>query len=531
MVSGNKLIFPLIILFLSSLLIYGRAIHYEFVWDDERSHLTRHNDFMQGKIGAMWSKPYDGMYIPVAYTAWYAVKKISAGSDTRLDPKPFHAVNVILHGFNSMLVFLLLVLFFNNSPAALAGSMVFLLHPLQVESVAWISEFRGLLSTFFSLGALYLFFNACLKNSNTNALSFLRSRAFLFSTLLFTLALLSKPSAVALPFIAGLLAWCFSPSAYKGVLKSLTLWLLVMVPVILVTGHSQKNDILSFVPALWQRPLLAGDSVFFYFSKLLVPIDLAACYGKTPELMLKSNTVYLTTALVGGLFLFLFIKRNAYRHLFTGCCIILAAVIPVSGLVSFYYQRYSNVADRYMYLGMLGAALIISFFWIKAKQVKALNYAIPVLFLFFIILTVRQIPVWKNEFAMWDNSAKLYPDQWTALYNRAVHYGKAGQFRQAIDDYTRALIFNPADKNIYLNRANAFGMVKRFEDALADYSKALELSPGDGSAYYNRALTYYNMGELTLCIRDLHKAQELKFPFDPGLIQAVNNEWLQRVKL
>lgn len=136
------------ILFVLSLALYARTINYGFVWDDERIHLSDNQQLIKGDLKSFWLKSYSGMYIPVSYTTWAFINTVS-GSNKEISPKTFHALNVITHSLNCILVFYLLLILFKNQTHAFLGSLLFLLHPMQVESVAWVSESGGFTALFF----------------------------------------------------------------------------------------------------------------------------------------------------------------------------------------------------------------------------------------------------------------------------------------------------------------------------------------------------------------------------------------------
>src|ERR1035437_5039967 len=273
-INKNYLIFILIAL---SFALYARTINYGFVWDDERIHLSANKQLMESDIKSFWEKPYSGMYIPITYSTWTIIKNVFSDKD-KLSPKIFHLLNVSTHTVNCILLFQLLLLLFKDQTKAFFGSLVFLLHPMQVESVAWISAFRGLYSALFSFLALLTLFRYLGKEKIFSAFSFIRSRHFIVATTFFVLALLSKPSAIVLPFVTGVLVWCFYNEKFTAVIKVLIAWLLFIVPIILITQYSQANEIFSENISIAQRILVSGDSLFFYFQKLIVPYPLAACY-------------------------------------------------------------------------------------------------------------------------------------------------------------------------------------------------------------------------------------------------------------
>ncbi len=509
------------ILFILTFLIYGRTVSYEFVWDDERSHLTAHKDLMEGNVGKLMTKTYDGMYIPVTYLTWNAVKTFAKDGET-LSPKPFHFLNVLFHAINVVLLFLILHLLFGNSLAAFIGAFVFGFHPMQVESVAWISEFRGVYSCFFSLTALLVLFRNLKTHTFTSAKDLISSRFFIGATVLFVCALLSKPTAVMFPFITMLLVWCFFRESFTAARNAMIVWVVLVIPVALSTSGAQQNDIMEFVTPFAQRFALVGYSIGFYLMKVFVPINLAPSYGITPQVILQDVMAYVGLAIVLAIAAFLFWKREKYKHLFTGYYLFVLSVLPVTGIVTFYFQRYSNVADRYVYFGMIGFAIIAAYTNARAS-VKWVR-SIPIgLIAGYLIFANAQIPVWKDEFSIWNHSYFEYPNQFQAAYNLGVYYGQRNDSRRAVAFYTKALENNPSSKDALVNRANVYGKTNDFPNALKDYDAALALDPNDGSIYYNRALTNYFMKNYEACPPDIIKAQEYGFVIDMQFATAVRD--------
>jgi tetratricopeptide (TPR) repeat protein len=518
-----------IILFVLSFVLFARTLNFEFVWDDERSHL-KNAAVMTGDHKSIWSKPYDGMFIPLTYSTWALVKKASWDDETKkILPRNFHLLNIVFHGINAVLVFQLLLLLFKSKPAAFTGALIFILHPLQVESVAWISEFRGVYSTAFGLSALYLMLKQIAQNPGQGASYFLRSGIFFISTLLLICALLSKPSAVVFPFIAVVLTWCFYRESFRKSLWLYSVWLLITLPFLLITTFSQTNDVMNFVAEPLSRPFLFFYSAWFYVTKICMPFKLAPCYGITPQVILEDSWLYLYSTLVVAIAIYLFVKRKKYPHLFSSILILFAVIAPVSGLITFYYQRYSNVADRYMYPAMIALAMLVAFFWDFGARKKISRIVIILFIILCSVPTIKQTAVWRNEFTIWDHSMKHYPEQFTAAYNRGIIYGKNGDLQKAIADYSIALTYNQTEKSVYMNRANAYSALGKFSDAQKDYSEAIKIDSTDGSIYYNRALSNYYSGNFRASAEDLVKSQRLGFRGDPKFDKALKYE-LQKGK-
>lgn len=506
---------------LLSFLFYGRSLNYEFVWDDERAHLTQHDNFMTGNLKAIWKKP-DGMYIPVSYTAWYIIKMISEDKEGNIRPFAFRFANLLIHGINAWLVYLLLTMLINHTASSVFGGILFLIHPLQVESVIWISEFRGLLASMLAFASLFFYLKEIGKKDTASQIR--NSTGYLVATLLFLLAVLSKPSVIVLPFAITVLIWFFFRDKMKTCLQSLMLWLFIIIPVALLTGATPAPELNYVSVSPWLNPLMVAFSLSFYFLKIFFPVNLSPCYGITPVNVMNTLWPFIALALWLVSAFFIFKNRNKQPVIMAGILFLLIALLPVSGLRSFDYQRFSVVADRYVYFGMFGVALISAKLWIHAGRIVWLKYLLFACMLFYMLQSFRQMPVWKNEFSLWQAAYQRNPKQWAANYNLGVHYARQNQDSKAVEFYTAAIKANPNDKTTLTNRANSLARLKRFEESLKDYASAIALDVKDGSIFYNRALTYYNMGKISKCLDDLEAAKQRNFPVDESIIRSVRNE-------
>ncbi|MCC6383730.1 MAG: tetratricopeptide repeat protein [Bacteroidia bacterium] len=519
--STRKRIYPLILIAVTFIL-FGRAISYPFVWDDERSHLTANENFMQGRLKAIWDNP-GGMYIPVAYTGWYLVKLISSGKgEAPLKPSWFHLANLLIHCINVILLFFLLDHLLGNVDAALTGALCFTMHPLQVESVVWISEFRGLLATFFSLASLNLFIRELQRTETIRR--FRNSNNYLFATLLFIPALLSKPSVIVLPVMIPVISAFFYPEKLKISLKGIWPWFILMLPILIITPGHLSPDWKAVSVSFLLNPLIACYSLTFYCLKILFPFQLSPCYGITPSELIHSFLPYFYTLIFSGGLVGLLRIYKKQPFIAAGIAVFLIGLLPSSGIIAFEYQRFSVTADRYAYFGMTGAAITVASLWLTGKNKSYIRYILILMGVVFLLLNVKQVPVWKSEFSIWSHAYNLNPNQWAASYNMGVSYDKLQQYNKAIQYYSNAIRFNPSDKNVLVNRANAYGKLKQFNESLKDYHEALRIDDKDGSIYYNRALTYYTMGNFKKSLEDLHAASARHFPVDPDILQLISRK-------
>lgn len=498
------------ILLALSFILYARTLNYGFVWDDERIHLSNNKQLIKGDLQSFWLKPYSGMYIPVTYSTWGFINTIS-DPNKKISPKTFHALNVLTHTINCILVFYLLLILFKNQSYAFFGSLLFLLHPMQVESVAWISEFRGLYSAFFSLLSMISIFRYLEKNAIVTFRSFIISKYFIIASVLFALGLLSKPSAVVLPFVISILVWCFYKDKFKPLLKGLSLLLLMVVPILLITRNAQPNELIYDSISFWQRFFIAGQSWFFYLYKLIVPYPLAACYGYTPELILNNKLIYLSTVFLIVFAVIVFAKRKSQPLLFSGFAVITVCVFPVLGLIPFEYQKHSTVADRYLYFGILGFTLFVPLIASTIKKYSWLKYISGSVIVIYLVLNIKQTNTWKSEFSIWDNTIRHYQNSPKVYYNRGVEYSKLGKFNEAINDYSQCLALQNDYRDALFNRANAYENIKNNTAAFTDYTAYLLIDSTDGSVYFKRAYLNYKTGNIQAALGDAEKAEQFNF--------------------
>src|SRR3569833_4015527 len=355
--------------------VYMRVTGQDFVHWDDKGHVTG-NPYLKHLTAAnilhFWREPYEHLYIPISYMAFALLASIARMPhhdtsvtviDTLLNPHVFHTANLILHIGNALIVYTILRKLVGRaavdkaqlSPEAPAifGAVLFAIHPLQVESVAWISELRGQLASMFCLWSIYGYIVAVGQSESTPW-----KRPVYWLALLSTgLGLLCKPSIITVGLILVIIDRWLLRRSWPACLRSAAPWLILAVPFTLITGHAQPVDA-EGAGAMWQRPFIAGDAIAFYLGKLFFPHPLAIEYGRRPDLILASGICYKTTVVTLVVAGIIFALRKGRPWLVAGSLIAVAVLLPVLGLVPFAYQNYSTVADRYMYLAMLGPAII-----------------------------------------------------------------------------------------------------------------------------------------------------------------------------
>lgn len=483
---------PLAILILACVLVYLPVVGHPFFFLDDENNIFANPNLLPlsgANLLRIWTEPYLGLYIPVTYTLWGVQAGVAGwlgGGNGALDPGVFHLVSVLVHLGNAWLVFVILKELKLAEAAAVLGALVFALHPMQVEAVAWASGFKDLGSGCFSLLAIrqYLRVQATANSARP------ASRGYLLLLAYFLLALLAKPGSVAVLLILLPLGyWHFGRRPGQLARELWPLFLMAMLAVA-VTRLVQPVRSDFFLPNPWQRLVVAGDALAYYGYKLLWPWTVVIDYGRSPRtvLALKSGYLhaglaYLTAAII------LLRGRPPWR---LGFSLFLAGLLPVLGFIPFHFQNVSTVADRYLYLAMLGPAWGMG--WLFARTRSRLGRW--GLFLLVLLLAGRamfQVGSWRDSFTVCAKTLAANPDSWLARGGRGLAWAEQRHYEEAIADYRQALERIPPQDKVLLatsegNLGSAYLALKRYSEAELAFRRALGHNPNDASAHFNLGL-------------------------------------------
>jgi tetratricopeptide (TPR) repeat protein len=378
-------------------------------------------------------------------------------------------------------------------------------------------------------------------------ISFGNSKRFLYvkAVIGLVLALLSKPAGVVFPVIALLLDFLFYKKSLKEIINVNLLFILLTVPIIIISVLTESAAIVKFEAPLLARPIVFLDTISFYILKIVAPFKLAASYGNTPQsLMSNSDWIFGSIGAIVILGFIFSISKKYSKLLLLAFFIVIAGYLPVSGLLSFYYQYMSTTADRYMYIPMLGASLAFTVVITKFKSKNSANFFAAAILIICVVLTLIHLPVWKDEMSLWTNTIDNYPEKsahpysgrgllfmndkrlkeassdfdkaieldsthWQALYNRGNVYLDIGNYAKAAEDLSRSIKFNPGNIDAYTNRGLAYSELNRLDDAVNDFTKALSIKSGQPDVYSNRGIVFAKKGDYLRAEADFRKALEL----------------------
>ncbi|HEV8377384.1 MAG TPA: glycosyltransferase family 39 protein [Tepidisphaeraceae bacterium] len=489
-----------IIVVILTLLVFYPVYSHDFVTWDDTHNVAANKDMLEPsweKVKWYWTNSYKDLYIPVTYTLWAgvaSVARIAGPKGVQLNPAVFHAVNSFLHVASAIVVFAILRRLIGNVWAALLGALFFAVHPVQVESVAWVSGLKDVLSGLLALVAVlaYIIF------AQTNKL-----RWHALATATFVLAMLAKPSAVVVPFVVLIIEWLVLKRGLRDAIVGPALWFLLALPVVIV-GMLVQRASLPFVPPLWARPVVALDALAFYLVKLFAPLQLAIDYGRSPQWLWSSWQIRVTWLIpvIAALVTLWIVWRWKFMLIAAGLAVMAVALLPVLGFVPFDFQNYSTTADHYLYFAMLGPAMIVAAVvhrWMK----RAVIGAVVVWILFLAGQSHLQSWVWHDSQSLFQhtvdtnpkslaglvNLGKYYADQGPQLARQGLYQAAEESLRRAIGFYEKAAQYWPNDAQAREGLANTHAtlgwvilMQGRLDPAIAEFETALKLDANNADA-------------------------------------------------
>jgi hypothetical protein len=398
------------------------------------------------------------------------------------NPAFFYAINLIAHAAAAVMVYALLREITGVDWAAWVGAAFFALHPLQVEAVANAWSMYTPLSAALAYFAMWRYLRWSQKRRSPDPAR--RSGAWrdlLLAATAFVLALLTKPTVATVPLMLAAIELGLRRRKWLEVILPLTPWVLAAL---FVTWLDQRMHDTGrvYVPDLWLRPLVPLDAIAFYLGKILVPARLCMDYGRTPWVVAGRPALKLTCLVTAGLLAGAWRLRRRWPGAATAFAVFVAGLIPVIGIVPFTFQYYSTVADRYVYLAMLGPALAVTIVLKSLRPRPALLFALSGTLLVLAGLSAAQLRHWQDDWKLAAYTLEMNPRGAAGV----------GTFKYLFQDARRdggpgaAL---PAPDRCSLNRAeliesgDGLAAQKFYTLAAACYRRALVLGPPQARLY------------------------------------------------
>jgi Tfp pilus assembly protein PilF len=478
----------------------------EFVSTDDPTNIY-HNPlvlaFTPEHLRQFWTAPFYGLYTPVTYTVWGALATVGRLStpmvtdgmgSTSISPLPFHVAGLLLHLVCTLLVFDLvrrvLRRLFDRDPgwAPFWGALLFGLHPIQVEAVAWATGMNNTLSAAFALGATIAYL-AARERAHTARAG--RSGALLLfaAFVLYVLGFLAKPTAVALPAALFALDVIVVQTPARVATWALLQWVAAAILPVWVAHAVNASATDAQNAAIWQRPFIVGDTIAFTMTKLVAPVGLCFDYGRSPQIVGAHWWGYVTWLLPTAIGI---VAWRGYRTgsavgrgLWAAFLFFVLSLLPVLGLVPTYFQPFSSVADRYLYLPMAGAALAAGVVasavqdsrrWSAAAR-KGFAAGAVVLTVCAIAGTALQALNWTNSITLFNHTIEVNPDSAIAYQSIPTLYIAQGRLDKAEAFYRRAVSARPNMPAMHDGLGWVLQQETRFPEAEAEYRTSVRLDP------------------------------------------------------
>ena len=514
---------------LTALIVYWPALNAGYIWDDPQYLLT--NQLVQRWDGLSWIwqirlDPQDDtirintpQYYPLVYTSFWLEHKLWG-----LKPLGYHAVNVGLHLCSALLLWGLLRRL--KVPGGWFIAAVFALHPVQVESVAWVTERKNILSGFFYMLALH----AALRYADGGR------KFFYFGGLIaLAAALLSKTVTCSLPVAFLLIQWYrhrrFVRRDWMFVAPALAIGLVAG----LFTAYIEKTHVgtvfIDWGVGLPERALIVAPSTYwFYAGKILWPHPLIFIY---PRWHIEAGNWLWYLPLAGTLativISIVMIRRWGWAPLLL-LLFSAATLFPALGLFEVYPHRFSWVADHFQYLGGIGFVMLFTIaavtigrrlFTKNVREKTGVVLGIGILAVLS-VLTYRQCRSYQNEERLWKDTLAANPGAWIASLNLALGAADRGDYATAADYFEQAARDDAIRGDVYGNWGMILLRLGRLEGAIAKFEQALAIRPSDSSARAGLGVAYKQLRRMQDAERELEEAVTT----DPSNVMARMNLFL-----
>ena len=555
--QGRSVILAGVLLWAVVFAIYFPAVNCEFVKYDDDKYVTDNRHVLEGLSweGVRWA------FTTGHASNWHPVTWLSHMLDCTLFGTRawgHHLVNVLLHTANTVLLFLVLRRMTGSTWASWFVAAVFGLHPLHVESVAWVAERKDVLSTLFWILTMWAYAAYCERP---------RIWRYLSTVGLFALGLMAKPMLVTLPFVLLLLDYWplyrlsaanpksearpgFANRLRRGenpkqiqiteiqntkqvtgskqktaiglLLEKIPFFILSAVSSVVTVMVQRAGGAVPTVEALGLRARAANAIVSYvgYITKMFWPTKLAALYPHPVSAIPAIAVASCGLALVVLTVVFLWLGRR-HGYFAVGWLWYVGTLVPVIGLVQAGMQ---SMADRYTYVPMTGLVIIIAW-WVRelVESRRRFRFAAAIaagaVLVACAVCTRQQIRYWRDSASLFEHTLSVTSDNWLIHNNYANILKEKGRYEEAIEHFKEAIRIKPSSAEVYNNLAGALGKAGRAEEEIECYRKALALKGDFVVGHYNLAAALSRQGKRDEAVAEYRKALELQ----PDYADALSN--------
>lgn len=495
-------------LLIITFIVFGPSLSNDFVnWDDDVNILENPNlaAFDWQNIKAIFASNVIGGYNPLTILT-FSIEKHILG-DGELKPFIFHFNNLLLHLLCVLFVYRILVYLKLSRNAALVGALLFAIHPMRVESVAWATERKDVLFGAFYFAAVITYIKHLKRNDEAS------NKYFIYTIVLFTLSLLSKIQAVALPLTLLALDYYFKrPLSLKLIYEKIPFFALSLAVGLfgiytLAEADTLDDSVTTF--SIIDRLFIGAYSYCVYLIKLIVPYELSPLYPYPKTLDWKFYAAMIPAlGSLGGLYL-AFTKDK--RVLVTGGLIFIFNVFFVLQILG---AGQGFLADRFTYIPYFGLFFIMAwgyeYLTNNYKQYATIIQGGALIYLaIFAFMSFQQTKIWKNGGTLWSHVLTYYQNTALPYGNRAHYFRGQKQFDKAITDYQQAINLAPQKAVPYNSLGKTYFDMGRREESVPFYSKAIDRDATEAEYRVNRGAAYASLGQYQKALADLNEAENL----------------------
>jgi tetratricopeptide (TPR) repeat protein len=523
-----------LLLVLVTTLAYQPVWHAGFIWDDDALLLQNPGIQTPGSLALLWKSDF-----PLATTTLWLEWRLWGPN-----PLGYHLVNVLLHALSSVVLWRVLTRL--RIPGAGLAAAIFAVHPVNVESVAWVAERKNTLCMFFYLVSLLAYLRAeSVAGAKTedggwktgppysasSNLSTPSSLLYWLSVGAFGLALLSKTAVAPLPLVLlGLAWWQRGRLALSDVWRTAPFFILAAAAGLVSCWYQFHQAIGASMldvrsDSFWSRLAGAGWAIWFYLYKALLPLRLSFVYPRwrvdaTQVLSYVPGLLVLAAFLMGWRY-----RRGWGKAALVGLCYFVVMLLPILGFVNIYFMRFSLVSDHWQYFAIIGPiALIAGSLTGAGEALGRANRPLVValcgaLILVLGALTWKQSHIYANHETLWQDTVAKNPACWMARCNFGKVLADKGQIDDAIRQYQEAIRLQPNYAGTHYNLGNVLADKGHIDDAIRQYQEAIRLQPDYARAHYSLGNVLADKGHIDDAIRQYQEAVRLK----PDHVEAHNN--------
>jgi hypothetical protein len=512
--SRNTIIRLSLLLYVLTLLAYAPALRGGFIWDDDdyvENNLNLRSS--RGLVDIWTAARTSPQYYPMVFTSFWLEHQL-----WNLNATGYHIVNVLLHATAAVLLWRVLVAL--EIPAAWLAACLFAIHPVQAESVAWITERKNVLSAVFYFGAALAYLHWQQR---------IRPRDYVLALLLFIAALLSKTVTCSLPATLLLILWWKRGRVTQRDVLYLAPFFVIGLALATMTIWFERSHVQAVGPewnlSIVDRILIAGRAIWFYAGKLILPINLSFIYPRWTIDPRNAVQWAFPIGVIVALIVLWRMRDRWGRGPLVAALIFVGTLVPALGFFNIYPMRYSFVADHFQYHA--SAALIVLIAIALDRLLRALpstaRYAIVIAPL--LLLTFARSAVYRDVEILWRDTLTKNPDSWMVNLNLAKELFARGRRQEAYPYFERQVRLAPHLPETQWNYGSSLLHQRRYNEALAAYDEAIRLG-GDPlpQVHFSRGMAYLDLRRPDLAADDFRRAIELRAK--RGLDYPAAQKWL-----